>query len=315
MIKALSAIIFSILLMTSIARADHGKGVVGGKTLSPRTLSEGRGAVEFGFRYQGSETLSDAVITAGTLAGSDVHSVEWGMEFTLAGAYGVTDRLSVSLSIPYVILHGFRAGEDDGMGGVEIVTAGAIEGLGDLTLLAKHSLPVEPVELAILVGLKMPTGSLTENDDLGNRLEIDHQPGTGSWDPLLGVAFAQHFDGFTLGASVLYRITVAGQQDFKPGETVLVGLRGEVQVLGLGEFPRLYFSMELTTQFVAHDATAGVLNADSGGWIVAVGPGVRLRLAESLTISLTVSVPVYQGLNGLQHEERVEVLLGAAVDL
>ena len=42
--------------------------------------------------------------------------------------------------------------------------------------------------VALLAGIKVPTGSTHETDLSGARLETKHQPGTGSWDPLFGLA-------------------------------------------------------------------------------------------------------------------------------
>jgi hypothetical protein len=145
-------------------------------------------------------------------------------------------------------------------------------------------------------------------------LEPDHQPGSGSWDPLLGVAVARQFESFTIGASVLYRITSRGRHDFTPGQQVLFAVKGEVQLLGLGTFPRLYGSLELSEQFTAKDMEKSVTNHDTGGSIIGLGFGLRLRATEKLTIATTFTVPLYQGLYGEQHKERYELLFGTAYD-
>src|SRR6185295_17166058 len=107
--------------------------------------------------------------------------------------------------------------------------------------------------LAVLAGIQIPPGNTGQHDNNLALLEPDHQPGSGSWDPLLGVAVARQFETFTLGASVLYRITSRGRHDFTPGQQVIFAVKGELQLLGLGTFPRLYGSLELSEQFTAKD--------------------------------------------------------------
>jgi hypothetical protein len=303
-----------LLLAASAAVADHGKGAIGGKTISPRTLHEEEASVETGFRYQRSESFTDDKLLTESANGHDIHSADWLAEFIISGTYGITDKLNLSLSIPFEVIHGFRFVEDDGVNPPFVNGANSIAGVGDMSLISKYAIAADPVELAVLAGVKIPTGSTSQKDNTGADLEPDHQPGTGSWDPLLGVAVARQFERLTLGASVLYRITTEGRHDFKPGQQVLFAMKGEYQISGLGKFPRVYASLELAEQFTAKDEDDGVKNQDTGGSIVTLGPGLRLRVNDHVSFGLTVSFPIYQGLYGIQHKERVEFLFGTGVD-
>jgi hypothetical protein len=303
-----------VLCASAVAFADHGKGAVGGKTIGPRTLSEESFSLDAGFKCQKSQEFTDQRLIDSATNDHDLHSAAWSAEFFVGLSYGVTDRLTVSLAVPFELMRGFKAGEFDGINPAEVVTADTISGLGDATLLGKYRLLDNPVELAVLGGLKIPTGKTTERTDDGDLLEPDHQPGSGSWDPLLGVAVARQFETFTLGASVLYRITTRGRHDFTPGQQVIVAVKGELQLLGLGTFPRLYGSLELSEQFTAKDKEGTVTNHDTGGSIIGLGFGLRLRATEKLTFGGTFTLPLYQGLYGEQHKERYEILFGTAVD-
>ncbi|MBI3854678.1 MAG: hypothetical protein HY293_03185, partial [Planctomycetes bacterium] len=187
-------------------------------------------------------------------------------------------------------------------------------GMGDATLLGKYSLLNDPVELAVLAGIKIPTGNTGQHDNALALLEPDHQPGTGSWDPMPGVAAARQFELFSLGTSVLYRITSRGRHDFTPGQQLIFAVKGEYQILGLGKFPRLYGSVELSETFSAKDKVLGVKNQDTGGSIIGLGFGLRVRADEHMTVAMTFTVPLYQGLYGEQHKERWELLFGTAYD-
>lgn len=295
--------------LSALAFADHGKGALGGKTISPLTLHEEGFSLDMGFRYQKSETFSDQRLLEADANGHDLHSVEWLAEFSTSVSCGVTDHLTLSLGLPFEFVHGFKF-VDTGA----IDEANAIVGMGDATLMGKYALLADPVELAVIAGIKIPTGSTNQLADSGTLLEPDHQPGTGSWDPLLGVAAARQFEQFTLGASVLYRITSTGRHDFTPGQQLLFAVKGECQLLGLGKFPRLYGSLEISEQFAAKDKKGPSKNQDSGGSIIGLGFGLRVRADEHMTVGATFTVPLYQGLNGEQHKERYEFLFGTAYD-
>ena len=61
------------------------------------------------------------------------------------------------------------------------------------TLLGQWRLPQRPfgAEMAVLFGIKTPTGATNERDVSGVLFEAEFQPGSGSWDPMFGFAFTQ----------------------------------------------------------------------------------------------------------------------------
>src|SRR5258706_16328140 len=117
------------LALGAAASADHGKGAVGGKTISPRTLHDEDVSLETGFRYQKSENFSDDRLLDADARGHDLHGTDWLAEFSVAASYGVTDHLTISLSLPFEVVHGFRF-VDAGA----VNEANAVVGFGDATL-------------------------------------------------------------------------------------------------------------------------------------------------------------------------------------
>jgi len=117
-------------------------------------------------------------------------------------AYGVTHHLTFSLELPYLHRDRLREGEHSHSGGVttnEVVALGNVSGIGDATLLAKYRLTEdEGAGFAIVGGIKLPTGSTNTTSLEGERLETEHQPGTGSWDPIVGASAAVPLGGATL---------------------------------------------------------------------------------------------------------------------
>jgi hypothetical protein len=311
MLRLLPATVAILCFTATAALADHGKGAVGGKTVSPLTLHEGDFSLEMGIRFQEARPLSDAFILAQVTAGHDTHSADWLLEFSLGAAFGVSDRLTIAVSLPFNQINNFRGSED----GVTMVTADHISGFGDMTVLGKISLLSSPVDVALIAGVKIPTGVTSRVDDIGDPLPSDHQPGTGTWDPMLGVAAGISLDErIRVNASFMVRITTQGSNAFEPGDTMTLAAKLEYQVFNLGSFPRVYATLEIALERIAMDSDAGTLNGDSGGWVASVGPGVRIRFGDHLSAGVTVSFPVYQGLNGVQHHEIFEVAGGVTVD-
>jgi len=180
MLRLFSLQLAVLLAASGVAVADHGKGAVGGKTIGPRTLSEESFSLDAGFKFQKTQEFSDQRLTNAALADHDLHGTDWSAEVFVGVSYGVTDRLTVSLSVPFEIVHGFKAGEFDGINPPEVVEANSISGLGDPTLMGKFRLLDDPVELAVLVGIQIPLGNTRQRADNGEVLEPDHQPGSGS---------------------------------------------------------------------------------------------------------------------------------------
>jgi hypothetical protein len=266
-----------------------------------------------GLKYQNSKPLSDEKIIEGTENGHDVHRSDWTMEYSLGVSYGVSDRMAASLILPYSITSGFRGGEENPAPPPNVLFSDAdrISGLGDAVFLLKDELTLDPVEVALLAGVKIPTGATHEETDDGEHLEPDHQPGSGSWDALFGVSVGKQVDDWMFSASAMARITTEGRHEFKHGNTLVIAARAEYQISPLGTFPRFYASMELAADLARMDSTDGDRNEDSGGVILWLSPGVKMKVDGNTTLGLSFGIPLYQGLYGEQHEERFEILFGA----
>jgi hypothetical protein len=151
---------------------------------------------------------------------------------TLSAGYSPTDRLRLSLTVPWVIndMTMFHA-MNMGMGKVMFhkMKMKEVSGLGDVTLTGSYRIwqegegPVPKGALSVGAGVKFPTGSddVTEN---GKRIHAHMQPGTGSWDPLLSVSYWHMFFGNTLmaEAGAQYRVATRNSLGYCYGDTAQV---------------------------------------------------------------------------------------------
>lgn len=74
--------------------------------------------------------------------------------------------------------------------------------------------------VAAIGGVKLPTGATHRRSPGGERLDTEHQPGTGSWDPIVGLAASKAWGPVSLDCSALWRISTTGAQATELGDRV-----------------------------------------------------------------------------------------------
>ena len=103
-------------------------------------------------------------------------------------AYGVNDNFTIGIALPYSERTDIREAHND-MGEGETELAGNSRGLSDMTLFGQYRFfSQDSFHLAVLAGLKTPMGKTSERGLEGGRFEAEQQPGSGAWDPFIGIA-------------------------------------------------------------------------------------------------------------------------------
>lgn len=116
---------------------------------------------------------------------------------TLGLRYGVTQRITLSTILPYVILN-TKSGRD--------------YGLGDLILLGTFGVYNKPnLKLALMGGIELPTGVQKGSSFDETTIVV----GSGSYDPIVGVTFVEKLNKFKLSSNLQYRYTTRGFEDIK----------------------------------------------------------------------------------------------------
>jgi hypothetical protein len=298
-------------LASSDAYANHGPGTSGGgsSTASGETLK--LGAWDFTLRFDVTqfESVSDAESRRRALKAGDFDSLRRAEVTTFGVAYGVTDEFQLGAQIGWYEGRHFTSAEDDGMGGTTLAHADP-HGLTDLWLNAKYRLFENHGQLALIGGVKLPTGDDDERLDDGSRLEPSSQPGTGAVDLQFGLAWSRYLTPrVTLDASALY--TRRGDHDhFRVGDRADVGVALAYRLTeSVKEFPNWSVSAELTDVWIGKDVDHGAANENSGGDSVLAAAGLRVRLSPRLALTLAPSLPLVQDLNGEQVKVRWKVAL------
>ena len=316
------------------ALADHGAGggglaSGGGQfVVTPQVLEAGRSAVSLQLTLLNPEHRRDSELVA--LAGQHIHAhgSRYALRTSLAGAYGVTDRLTLALDLPFVHHDDIREGEHHHSGGVAInsvAARGDVSGFGDATLLAKYRLlGGENGGLALIGGVKLPTGSTRKRDSEGERFETEHQPGSGSWDPIVGIAAGGNAGAVQINASLIYQAAGKGAMNTRLGDRAIGGLSlshrfgpGEHHdEAGEEEAPHGHRSVdafvELTGEWEGRQTVDGIEDRYSGGRAVFVSPGVRLNLVSGWGFSAAVGVPLWQRIRASHPDNGPRVSFGVS---
>lgn len=326
--------------MATPAFADHvgpsGLGAGGGMNVfGPMTLDEKQWAV--GLRLMLTRPAQRSAEELEALAGQHIHAhnIDYNLNASLGVAYGVTHHLTLSMELPYVRRDGLREGEHSHSGGTtnEVVALGNVAGIGDATLLAKYRVTEgESAGLAIVGGIKVPTGSTSATSLEGERLETEHQPGTGSWDPLVGASAAVPLGGATLTASALYQFSTRGSLQTRLGDRFQGGVvlshrfgpaphghaeadhhdDADAQPHGHGEthgHSSWEAFVELAGEWEGRQTVAGEVEAESGGGWTWLAPGVRYNAASGWTAGAAVAVPLWQDIRASHPDNRFRLML------
>jgi hypothetical protein len=322
-----------ILCVAAPALADHtgptGVGNSGGgiDVQGPETLEAGHLAIGQQTTVNLPQDRSDAELEALAAQHIHAHNSDYTLNTAVGVAYGVTDRLTISAQLPYIRRDDLREGEHSHSGGVatnEVVPLGSVTGFGDLSLLAKYSLAGGA--LALVGGIKVPTGGTHSHARSGERLETEHQPGTGSWDPIAGAALGVPLGWAKLDASALYQFAGKGAQATRLGDRLQAGLALSHR-FGPGEHhhdeeegadqpehhEHHHASWDVftsaTVEWEGRQAVAGAVEEESGGTTAWLTPGVRYDAASEFSLAAAVGVPLWQDIRPSHPGNRLRLIV------
>lgn len=302
-------------------------------TISPDGPGAGELAFNTEFYAENYRAFSDEELTEFAEAGLDgVHNTDAAYLATLSLLYGVSDRLGLSLAIPFVVRTGVREvghhdDTDDHAAHPEIAQLGSSEGLGDLQIDAKYTVldrNTNGFGLALIAGLSVPTGKKTERTNEGSRFETEFQPGSGSWDPRFGLAVGKSLGPFSADANLLYTLRTEGSQDtnrgdhlaFNAGLSWRIGKGSHTHDDGVFErHEALDLIVEFNGEWEERERVGNFRDPHSGGTQIFVSPGARYSSANGWTIYSSVGIPIHENLRGTQNDTDIRFKLGVGLVL
>ncbi len=276
------------------------------------------GAGFAGLRYEQQEidSFSDAELLAFADADLHAHSYDRRMALRLGASYGITDDFALGIDLPWVDNRGLREGHHHA-GTSEVHDNGDQSGLGDASLFAQWTCYRDAEaasSVGIYAGAKLPTGETHEKTPDGERLEPDHQLGSGSVNPLLGAAVSKGYGSINVGVSALYEFAMDGIQGSNLGDIARVnaGL-GWTPAGSEGSALRWSLLVELVGEWREKAEIDGATDNDTGGTSLFAAPGVRATWDNRWSWYGSVSLPLSEDHNGVQADTEFRVTTGLAV--
>jgi len=169
---------------------------------------------------------------------------------------------------------------------------------------------------ALLFGLKAPTGVTDETSRGGERLEIELQPGSGSWDTFLGLAYSRNLGNWSLDTNILYTFVMEGAQDTDLGNIFNYNLALSYPLSGDSHQHHTHdhlhsgftsvFVFELNGEWRDHVEINGLTESNSGGNLFYLSPGLVMNV-NKWSLGLSVAIPI-TNLNGIQSEPETRLI-------
>ena len=284
---------------------NHGPGTSGGgsATESGETLARGRWSFQLRSDWTEFDHVSREEAEAKAIEAGEFDALESSWVNSLAVSYGLTDDLQLGVQLGYYSGSNFIDAEEDGAGGAESATAdpaGLTDTWIDLKWRAMHG---AHGHLALIAGVKLPTGVDDETLSNGEELEPSSQPGSGSVDYQAGLAYSRFLTPrITLDASGVYTFRNE-HDDFEVGDRADLGLALAYRLTQDVRAPNNWSVFgELNGVWLGKDEDDGESNPNSGGETLYLSLGVRDRIDQHFAWSVAPSLPIYQDTNGEQVE-------------
>ena len=253
--------------------------------------------------------VADFRFTRETGAGQEVNV----FEEALTGVHAVTGDLTLGLTLP-IVQKDLQFKTTTGK--TSQVTS---SGLGDLSLVGvyrfyRRDIPRATTQFSLLAGFKAPTGSTSQRDrnapaltgTASKRLPRPLQPGSGSWDGIVGIAGFQNLDQLSFYGSVQGKIN-SEDDNFRFGNNLHYDFT--VDYVTLPE-RNLFFVLEFNGISAGRNEENGRNVRNSGGHTLFISPGIEYLPLPYLILESSVQIPIVQDLNGKQPEKRVSLVFG-----
>jgi len=233
----------------------------------------------------------------------------------LLASLGLTDRLSADVQLPVISRsHAHQEGDEH--------ESWDLNGVGDLSVQTRYAFwkpeSLHRPTLSAILGGEFPTGRHHKKNSKGQEAEPAIQPGSNSYDLIVGLSSLQTFSIPMLNgqygtlpvfSSLIGQLNGAGTDDYRLGDTLNVNLGTSYPLSQkFGLLTQLNFLVRdrdgigRTTQEVQK----------TGGEFLYLSSGVEFRPSPQWRAFALVQIPVYQRVNSIQVVSDYNVLAGVS---
>jgi hypothetical protein len=217
------------------------------------------------------------------------------MIFLPVVVFSPTDALNLVLQVPLNWKNWTLSG-----GGLPTETAQPF-GLGDIEFGLRyfvwtHADLTKPnlQSFAISAGTSFPTGSDDTEVD-GQRIDQHAQLGTGAWGPYLGVLYTFSEARWNFTGTLTGRYRTTNSYGYQYGAAMLFSFTGRYRV-----WDAFSLSLGLDGRYAVQDTDSGVTQVNTGGFLLALTPGLMWNIVDGLWLQAQVQVPIATKLYGVQ---------------
>ncbi len=318
-------LLISILAFQPVWAHHGGEGVTGVGLAGPiitvpaYTLPKGLKFINLLTDYTNFNTFSNEKLIELDKRHEHIHDTSNLLTPNIGAGYGLTDNLTIGIRLPYIFRFGIKDVHDANVG-----KAGNAIGPGDITFFGQYRFlknEKHHLNAALLTGLKIPSGVRRTRDRDGDLFEADEQPGSGSWDPLLGLAISKKIRQFSLDANGLYKFSTRGSQGSDLGDIVNYNLAVSYRLIKDGDLyetnkkptSNKKSSMDLILEANGlwsqkPNTIHGFVDENHGGSLIYLSPGLRLTYDKKWIWSLSCGLPTIHDLNGRQRAPNIRLL-------
>lgn len=220
----------------------------------------------------------------------------------LTAAWSATERLVLSFNLP--LSHRHFAYAD--LSREQIVTLGDAELRARIILFRDRRFSPNHL-LSMIAALEMPTAPRIDRH--GQRLPLEVQPGTGSWDPTIGLGYDLFKNPFSLHTIATLKISTPGFEGSLAGPSARLLATFQWQA-----HPRFGLRAGIDSRIdgVTRESYGEVAN--SGGFIAFATAGFVASMTSRALIHAFVYIPTLNFLRG-EHREGVAASLGFTYDI
>jgi len=313
----LAVIIIGLFSGTALAHHPSGGAGLGQagpiRTATATTLPQGKLSFGLQSEFIDLDEFSNSQLLRFSDHGKDAHTAD-SIFHSIAGmGYGLTDNITLSLKISYENINNVREAHSDEPG--EIHLHGDAKGIGDLTVMGQYRFlkTDNNVETALFLGLKMPTGKTNERDIHGQTFEAEFLPGTGSWNPIIGIAATKRYGKVSLDGNIQYTFGTRGTQYTNLGD--IFSYNAAVSYRAISGSLAWDFILEANGEWKERQRIRGEKDPNSGGNLLFLSPGTRLVFGRNFSTYLSIGIPLLQDMNGIQEDTNYKALFGVSFSL
>ena len=251
--------------------------------------------------------LRRGLLDGSSRVGDPLHQAEETHTAVVSTHYGILHTLQVGAIVPYVS----RVLTLEDPVGPDRLSA---QGLGDVTVYGKWRYyrwdeVGKAMNFSILAGLELPTGA-DHLQDKGIVLPADEQPGSASWDPFIGTAVTYEPGRWRLNALALYKRVGEGTHEYKQGNQFFAELAAGNR-FWLEPYPGPFMRADVMLRYRHEwaDVQGGGPVSNTGGQLLSLGINWAFRPQPIYDIQVSVEVPLWEEVRGVQLRNQVAVFV------